>query len=211
MGRIHIDENNGNTFGASAGEWVEPALGSSRCDPNDTMGSWTGLGGLTDARNHIYQIYIEQDGTAERWPGISQDEGWFADNSGYPYLANIWATDGEYFWSDVTNTGGGNFVYDLENIHTGAFVSYGLSTSTYTLQTAETIVERANGTSGAIANFGTQVSYGTFQYPGNSTWMAINSAPTYVKNYMGTSTWVLVTPSGLYGGVEFLLTQDSCN
>jgi hypothetical protein len=190
------DFDTGQKLTQSGAVWPEPTAHSSHCS-NDAIYTWGGLGGINENK-------LEQGGTAYGVSGIGLDQGWteFLPDQPSPVVRDVFATPGEdmsvdmsYEVADRQNV----FDWTLWNIYLNEVVSGSYVPSTYSLATAEAIIERPGvynllnfGTVQFLAsdssNFGSSGAYGSptllDMYDGH--YMA--TAQDYAI-YSGDSTW----------------------
>lgn len=180
--------------------FIEPPKLSSRCDPNDAAGFWTGIGGVGNSN-------IGQQGTAIGVvDNLGQNQGWFETNLGTVYAASVYATVNYNFYVSTSYTNG-QYQYFFYNYYNGASGTWYTGSSSYSGATTDYIAERPTSN---LANFGTvqftNVTAASQQYP-------IGNYPD-VKVIMvnPADNYTLATPSGLNSaGDAFSVTQNSCN
>lgn len=186
-------------------EWIEPALGSSRCSVNAVV-FWSGLGGWNG------DVTLGQGGTFEGQnisiAGLSQHQAW---TEVIPYgmdAWNLWATQGQQFES-ITNRANGLYEHWLQNIYTGQYVDV-FETGNYTGATADFIAERPETSPGVFTNLS---AFGTvsFQLALANT-VAISTKTPQSVTMQNSSGWNLAVPSALSAPYSsFSITQRSCN
>ncbi|MGH2868431.1 MAG: hypothetical protein ACRDNK_12805 [Solirubrobacteraceae bacterium] len=187
-------------FHYTSATYIEPPFHSSRCDPNDAVGYWTGIGGVGNGE-------LGQQGTAQgQVDNLGQDQGWIETNLGTVYGTNISATVNYNFYIATSYTNG-QYNYFFYNYYNGASTTYYTVTSQFSGATTDYIAERptANLKNFATMQF-TNVTAASQQYP-------ISHYP-YVEAIMvnPADNNLLAQPNGVNGaGDAFSVTQHTCN
>lgn len=192
--------------------FVEPARQPATCDPNDGAVFWTGLGGVNNSD-------LGQDGTAQgQFNGLAQNQGWVETDVGPVTASTVSATVGKQmsvttiYEPDYNNTGKGAYIYNFDNLATGASQSLGTWDSHYSGATVDWIAERPETSQKPLA-WEDLSGFGTMQF----TWAAAAVQQDPVSHYPYSNWemydgWDMADASALSGnGYSFTATHHHCN
>jgi hypothetical protein len=183
--------------------YVEPTIHASQCSTTSES-MWAGIGGYSgDA--------LGQDGTAYNEPGLGNHQSWWELVPGNgPHAMSLYGHP-TYEFDASTRWLGGAYRFYIYDYYTGHSQVKDVSTSTYSGRSAEGILERpkVNGSLTNLSNVGTVTFYDTYANgKGFDTW-----SPTGGRHgiHMLDSTgYEMATPSSIYTGGYFTVTQNRC-
>jgi hypothetical protein len=192
--------------------FTEPTHQSATCDPNDGAVFWTGLGGVNNT-------YLGQDGTAQgQFNGLAEDQGWIETDVGPVTASTVRATEGQQmsvttiYETNYDNSGKAAYIYNFENIHTGASQSLGTWDTHFSGATADWIAERPE-THANPDEWEDLSGFGTMQF----TWAAA-AVQQYPVSHYPYSNWEMYDGQDMAdssalssSGYSFTSTHHHCN
>jgi hypothetical protein len=192
--------------------FTEPTHQSATCDPADGAVFWTGLGGVNNT-------YLGQDGTAQgQFNGLAEDQGWIETDVGPVTASTVRATEGQQmsvttiYETNYDNSGKAAYIYNFENIHTGASQSLGTWDTHFSGATADWIAERPE-THANPDEWEDLSGFGTMQF----TWAAA-AVQQYPVSHYPYSNWEMYDGQDMAdsstlssSGYSFTSTHHHCN